>query len=52
LNLELDNGDGIRAMILNSEFTAQNTDSYLLAAADSKADDKYELLTIVLHEVI
>ena len=35
----------------NSEFTAQNTDSYLLAAADSKANGKYDLLTTVLHEL-
>ena len=35
----------------NSEFTAQNTDSYLLAAADSEANGKYDLLTTVLHEL-
>ena len=35
----------------NSEFTAQNTDSYLLAATESEADGKYDLLTTVLHEL-
>jgi PKD repeat protein len=35
----------------NSEFTAQNADSYLLAAADSEANGKYDLLTTVLHEL-
>ena len=35
----------------NSEFTAQDTDSYLLAATESEADGKYDLLTTVLHEL-
>ena len=41
----------------NSEFTAhlssngENTDSYLLAAAESEASGKYDLLTTVLHEL-
>ncbi len=35
----------------NSEFTAQDTDSYLLATAESEADGKYDLLTTVLHEL-
>ncbi len=35
----------------NSEFTAQNTDNYLLAAAESEAEGKYDLLTTVLHEL-
>jgi len=35
----------------NSEFTAQDTDSYLLAAAESEASGKYDLLTTVLHEL-
>lgn len=29
----------------NSEFIVQNTDSFLLAAAESEADDKHDLLT-------
>ena len=35
----------------NSEFIAQDTDSYLLANAESEADGKYDLLTTVLHEL-
>jgi large repetitive protein len=35
----------------NSEFTAQNTDNYLLAATESEAEGKYDLLTTVLHEL-
>ena len=35
----------------NSEFTAQDTDSYLLATAESEASGKYDLLTTVLHEL-
>ena len=35
----------------NSEFVAQDTDSYLLATAESEADGKYDLLTTVLHEL-
>ena len=35
----------------NSEFTAQDTDSYLLATAESEAEGKYDLLTTVLHEL-
>jgi YD repeat-containing protein len=35
----------------NSEFTTKNTDSYLLAAAESEANGKYDLLTTVLHEL-
>ena len=35
----------------NSEFIAQDTDSYLLATAESEAEDKYDLLTTVLHEL-
>ena len=35
----------------NSEFIAQDTDSYLLAAAESEANGKYDLLTTVLHEL-
>ncbi len=35
----------------NSEFTTQNEDSYLLAAAESEANGKYDLLTTVLHEL-
>ena len=35
----------------NSEFIVQDTDSFLLAAAESEADGKYDLLTTVLHEL-
>ncbi len=35
----------------NSEFNAQNTDNFLLASAESEANDKYDLLTTVLHEL-
>ena len=35
----------------NSEFIAQDTDSFLLAAAESEASGKYDLLTTVLHEL-
>ena len=35
----------------NSEFVAQDTDSYLLATAESEANGKYDLLTTVLHEL-
>ena len=35
----------------NSEFIAQDTDSFLLAAAESEAEGKYDLLTTVLHEL-
>lgn len=35
----------------NSEFTVQDTDSYLLAATESEASGKYDLLTTVLHEL-
>ena len=35
----------------NSEFAAQNTDSYLLAATESEAEGKYDLLTTVLHKL-
>jgi large repetitive protein len=35
----------------NSEFTAQDTDNFLLASAESEANDKYDLLTTVLHEL-
>ena len=35
----------------NSEFTPQNTDSYLLATAESEAEGKYDLLSTVLHEL-
>ena len=35
----------------NSEFIAQNTDTYFLAAAESEAHGKYDLLTTVLHEL-
>ncbi len=35
----------------NSEFTIQDIDSYLLAAAESEANGKYDLLTTVLDEL-
>ena len=35
----------------NSEFTAQNSASYFLAATESEANGKYDLLTTVLHEL-
>ena len=35
----------------NSEFIANGSDTYLLAAAESEATDKYDLLTTVLHEL-
>ena len=35
----------------NSEFIVQDTDSHLLAAAESEASGKYDLLTTVLHEL-
>ena len=40
-----------RTPLDNSEFTAQDTDSYLLAATESEASGKYDLLTTVLHEL-
>ena len=40
-----------RTPLDDSEFTAQNTDSFLLATADSEANGKYDLLTTVLHEL-
>ncbi|BAZ46381.1 DNA/RNA non-specific endonuclease [Chondrocystis sp. NIES-4102] len=35
----------------SSEFGVQNSETYLLAAADSEANGKYDLLTAVLHEL-
>ena len=35
----------------NSEFTVQDIDSFLLAAAESEANGKYDLLTAVLHKL-
>ena len=35
----------------NSEFVAQNPDTYLLSATKSEAEGKYDLLTTVLHEM-
>ena len=35
----------------NSEFTAQNSDSYFIANPESAANGKYDLLTTVLHEL-
>ncbi|MEO0848372.1 MAG: DNA/RNA non-specific endonuclease [Cyanobacteria bacterium J06648_1] len=40
-----------RTPLDNSEFIAQDTDSYLLAATESEANAKYDLLTTVLHEL-
>ena len=35
----------------SSEFGVRNSESYLLAAAESEANGKYDLLTTVLHEL-
>jgi hypothetical protein len=35
----------------NSKFIPQNPDTYLLAAAESEAHGKYDLLTTVIHEM-
>ena len=39
----------VKTLLGNSEFTAQNTDSFLIAATESEADGKYDLLTTILY---